>query len=223
MIKAILLDVDNTLLDFDLCAKQAMTEGFAIANLTYTEELYPTFERINNALWMDIEEGKLTKAQLHNMRWQLIFDALGIDAEGAEFEKLFLTRLSEAAVPIEGALELVEYLHGRYTLCIASNAAYKQQIMRLKKSGIYEYIQHIFISENIGAPKPSAAFFDHCLSTLSPVSKDEVMIIGDSLTADIGGALDYGIKSCFFNRKGIRIRSGADYTVFKLSEIKSFL
>lgn len=223
MLKAILLDVDNTLLDFDLGAKQAIKEAFAETKLDYTENVYETFTRINNGLWHDIEKGLLTREGLYKIRWPRIFEALGIAADGVAFEKLFLSHLRESAIPVEGAIELVEYLYGKYTLCIASNAAYNQQILRLKKAGLYGYMKHIFISEKIGAPKPTKAFFKHCINALQPIKAEEVMIIGDSLTADIEGAAEFGIQSCLFNRKGISTESPATYTVTKLSEIKGFL
>lgn len=223
MIKAILLDVDNTLLDFDLGAKEATKEAFADAGLEYSDEVHPVFTRINNGLWEDIENGLLTKEGLYQIRWQLIFDELGIRANGKEFEKLFLRRLRESAIPVDGAPELVRYLHGKYILCIASNASYDQQVKRLKKAGLYGYMRHIFISEKIGAPKPAAEFFEYCLKALSPIKREELMIIGDSLTADIDGAASFGIKSCFFNRRGIKIKSPADFTVAELGEIKAFL
>ncbi len=223
MIKAVLLDVDNTLLDFDLGAKQAAKEIFDGLGLEYPEDLHTVFTRINNALWQNIEKGILTKEQLYEIRWQLIFDELGVKANGREFESLFRERLKESAIPVDGVLELVKYLSGKYTLCIASNGPYGQQIRRLKKAGLYGYIKHFFVSERIGAPKPGREFFEHCLKELSPIKREEVIMIGDSLTADISGAAAFGMKSCYFTRGQRAEKSPADYTVAELCDIRCFL
>lgn len=223
MIKAVLLDVDNTLLDFDEGSKYAIMQVFSEYGFEYTDDVYPTFTRINTALWHDIEKGLLTREGLYKKRWPSILGALGIGGDGVAFEQCFLAHLRESAVPVEGAMETVRYLSEKYTLCIASNAAYKQQLIRLEKSGLLGYMKHVFISEQIGAPKPSAEFFQHCMQVLSPLTKNEVIMIGDSLTADINGAVEFGIKSCFFNRTGVDTESVADYTVKRLADIKRFL
>ena len=137
MIKAVFLDVDNTLLDFDLCAVRVMRQCFEEFGLAFeTSMYYDTFTRINNPLWEQIERGELTREELFRVRWTLIFRALGIDFDGPTFEKRFLALLETTAVPVPGAPELVSYLQGKYTLCAASNAFYEQQIRRLTLAGI---------------------------------------------------------------------------------------
>lgn len=223
MIKAVLLDVDDTLLDFDLGAREAATEAFKEAGLTYGDDVHRAFTRINNDLWRSVEKGLMTREELYKIRWQTILDSLGIKADGEKLERSFHLHLRESAIPVDGALELVRYLYQRYTLCIASNAPYRQQTLRLKKAGLYGYMKHIFVSEAIGFSKPSREFFEYCLKALSPLTPDEIMVIGDSLTADINGAAAFGLKSCYFNRCGTDVKSPADYTVAGLDEIKNFL
>ncbi len=108
MIKAVFLDVDNTLLDFDLCAVRVMRQCFEEFGLAFeTSMYYDTFTRINNPLWEQIERGELTREELFRVRWTLIFRALGIDFDGPTFEKRFLALLETTAVPVPGAPELV--------------------------------------------------------------------------------------------------------------------
>ena len=110
MLKAVLMDIDDTLLDFGKCAEQAMRIGFAEWGLPYDDSTYATFTRINDGLWLMIERGELTTQQLFQFRWNRIFEALGIQADGAAFEKRFLDLLYETAIPVDGADEICRYL-----------------------------------------------------------------------------------------------------------------
>ena len=120
MLKAVLMDIDDTLLDFGKCAEQAMRIGFAEWGLPYDDSTYATFTRINDGLWLMIERGELTTQQLFEFRWNRIFEALGIQADGAAFEKRFLDLLYETAIPVDGADEICRYLKGKYILCAAA-------------------------------------------------------------------------------------------------------
>ena len=139
MLKAVLMDIDDTLLDFGKCAEQAMRIGFSEWGLPYDDSTYATFTRINDGLWLMIERGELTTQQLFEFRWNRIFEALGIQADGAAFEKRFLDLLYETAIPVDGADEICRYLKEKYILCAASNAFHDQQLNRLMKTIWYNH------------------------------------------------------------------------------------
>ncbi len=224
-IKVILFDIDNTLLDFNKGAKAAMEKCLEAHGITPGDEMFDTFLRINDSLWRKIETAELTKAELHRTRWQLIFKELGIALDGEAFEKEFLTALQTSARPVDGAFETLDYLYGKYTLCAASNAPYEQQIKRLSNVGMMKYFSKLFISEKIGHSKPSREFFDACFNELPDISRNEAVIIGDSLTADIFGGIEYGLHTVWFNyaKADVPENLGADYVVNSLSEIKGIL
>lgn len=225
MIKTVFIDIDDTLLDFDECSKNAIKIACKKYNINYTEEIFSTFKSINRLLWLEIEKGTLTKDKLHKIRWKLIFDELKISTDGYLFEKEFFSNLSNSAKPIDGAREILEYLSLKYTVCATTNASFDQQVKRLKICGMYEYIKHIFASEKVGFQKPSPKFFDCCFEMLDDTLKSEVIIIGDSISADITGGVEYGIKSCWLNRRKEKIPEGLkiDYIVENLYEIKNIL
>ena len=223
MIKAILLDVDNTLLDFNKCACAAMQDAAREFSLSLPEHAFAVFRRINDELWRRIEEQTLTTDELYRIRWALIFRELGIDFDGPAFEARFYHYLTTAAEKVDGADELMAHLQGRYTLCIASNAPYLQQVQRMEKAGYLPHLRHLFISEKIGAAKPSPLFFEACLAALAPLQPDEVLMIGDSLTADIAGAKACGIRTCWYRHGSEKDGSMADYCVDCLDEIRSIL
>ena len=151
MLTTILLDVDNTLLDFNACALASMKDAFAYFHLPFSKEtVFPVFLEINSKLWTQIEDGVLTKEQHSQIRWKTILQALGIPFDGVTLEKKFVEGLHEYAIPVEGARELLEYLKSKYVICAASNAPYEQQIHRLQLSGFYQYMDAFYISEKIG-------------------------------------------------------------------------
>ena len=224
MIKAILIDVDNTLLDFNLSAGAAMKLCCGKFGIIFTEEFLPTFIAINDMLWRKIERGELTVEELHKIRWNTVFAALKVSFDGPTFEREFIATLFHTAIPVDGAIDIVRYLSAKYVLCTASNAIHAQQMNRLKISGILPFIAHVFDSEEIGVKKPSPQFFEACLKALSPIKKDEIMLIGDSLSADIAGAENFGIRSIWFNRSNVpKTDIKAFATVTSLSDIKRIL
>lgn len=224
MIKAVLLDVDNTLLDFNKCATKAMGMAFKEYSLPFKESDFLTFKRINDGLWLDIEKKKITREYLHANRFNIILKELGIDFDGHKIEKSFLLDLNVCTEFVDGALDLVKYLSEKYVLCSASNAPYNQQIARLNNSGLNKYLKKTFISEKMGVNKPDKKFFDKCFEELAPITKEQTVMIGDSLTADINGAKEYGLKCIWFNFDKKKTRGDeADFIVNKLEEIKEIL
>ena len=224
-IKAVLIDIDDTLLDFSKCAEESMRISCAANKLEYTQSLCDTFHEVNDMLWQRIELGSLTPKELHRIRWNLIFEKRGIKADGEAFEADFFRNLSETSVPVDGALDLLKYLSRKYSVYTASNAAHRQQAQRLQKSGMLQYIKDCITSVEIGFQKPTKEFFDVCMQRLGGISKDEIVIIGDSLTADIEGGISYGIKTIWFNKYGKNPLKdiNSDFTVTSLSDIKSLL
>ena len=169
-LKAIFIDIDNTLLSFDEYVKQTMEQGFAHFGLkAYELWMYDTFTQVNHGLWRQIEDGTLTFAELTKIRWNRVFEALGIDFDGPVFEKYFRGALYDSAIPEDGAYELLDALKEDYILCAASNGPYEQQLHRLEIAGMRDALQ-------------------------------ECMMIGDSLTSDIRGGQMYGMQTCLYRR-----------------------
>lgn len=225
MTKIVLIDVDDTLLDFHACAGESMACVLAQYGLPYPEHLLETFTRINNGLWQALERGEITREKLHAVRFDLIFREMGIPLSGPEFETRFRNELKSAAIPVEGAQELLAYLAGKYTVCIASNADEKQQRARLTRAGLLPYVEHLFISQALGADKPSREFFAGCFAQLPGALPEEAVMIGDSLTADIRGARDFGLRTIWFAPQGgtAQAADAPDYTVRSLAEICNIL
>lgn len=231
MTKVILLDIDDTLLSFQQYVKESMKSGFEVFGIgPYREEMYDTFQEINTRLWQELEQGVLSFEELKKIRWNLIFKALGIRADGVAFEAYFRDCLFDSAIPVEGAMELLKALKEKYVLCAASNGPYHQQVNRLKRGGMLSYFSHLFISEEMGCAKPSKEYFDICLKRLNEgqgdlVLPEDVMIVGDSLSSDIAGGIASGFRTLYYNPSRRELPHGIcpDYTVEHLKQIVGIL
>ncbi|MBR6530285.1 MAG: YjjG family noncanonical pyrimidine nucleotidase [Clostridia bacterium] len=223
-VKYVLLDVDNTLLDFNAGAEKAALKAFEAFGLDAAKYDHATFRRLNDALWAALERGEITREQIHKTRWNIIFEALGVEGDGEAFEHEFLAQILTSVVPVEGAHELLRYLSAKYPLYVASNAPHTQQINRLKAAGMYGYFTDVFTSELFGVAKPSSAFFENALSRIEGARAEECVMIGDSLSADVKGANAFGMQTVFFDFKAEHPEvCVADEVVWSLREIKLFL
>ena len=225
MIKAVLIDIDDTLLDFIKSAKCAIKTIFPLCGLEYTDNVGSMFQEINEELWRKIERREITKQEMYALRWKTILEALNIKYDGVEMEKLFRSTLSGIAEPVDDAYILLDYLYEKYPLYAATNSSYEHQHKRLTQSNMLKYFQKLFVSEKMGALKPAKEFFDGCLKEMGDITPDEIVIIGDSLTADISGGKEYGLKTIWFNPNNLPEPNSLvpDYTVKSLLEIKNIL
>lgn len=229
-LKVLFLDIDNTLLDFDASAQQSMEETFRVFGLPFRPEMMDIFNEENDKIWKRIEKRELSTEDLKHVRWQTILPRLGLFADGEAMEQEFKAKLHTCAVPVEGALEILPYLREKYMLCAASNGPYHQQLNRLEKAGMLDYFTHCFVSEQLGAEKPSQRFFDGCFAELPGILPEETMMIGDSLTADMAGGRQAGMHTCWYDRKRQSITGAAvlgmeyaDHTILNLQELKKLV
>ncbi|MDY5805604.1 MAG: HAD-IA family hydrolase, partial [Oscillospiraceae bacterium] len=126
---------------------------------------------------------------------------------------------------MDGAPELLEAIAPKYDLYLASNGASKVQHPRLDAAGIRKYFKGLFISEEMGADKPSKAFFDLCFAAIPDFDPATAVMVGDSLTSDIRGGRNAGIRTCWFNprRQPPHPDIPADHTFYALSELPALL
>ncbi|MBR1731266.1 MAG: HAD-IA family hydrolase, partial [Ruminococcus sp.] len=205
-IKAVFIDIDNTILSFDDYVRETMRNGFKKFGLReYEGWMFGVFLGINSKLWRQIETKEITFNELQKIRWNTVFEKLDIDFDGIKFEKYFRECLRDSAIPVNGAYEMLGYLSDRYILCAASNGPLEQQINRLKVGNMLDCFTAVYVSEGVGASKPSEKFFSYALEDLrkktgEEILPEEIVIIGDSITADIVGGARFGMKTCWYNR-----------------------
>ncbi|MBQ8868733.1 MAG: YjjG family noncanonical pyrimidine nucleotidase [Oscillospiraceae bacterium] len=224
MIKYAFFDVDNTLIDFQESAKLAMPRLFEKMGYPYNEEVPKIYHKIGDPLWAAVERKEITGKYLRSIRWGLICKELGFECDSIAMEAEYAEQLSNFAVLIDGADDLLKYLKEKgYTVVIASNSYKDQQIRRTKLAGISQYIDAYFTSMDIGFEKPRIEFFNACFEGLGYPPKDEVIMIGDSLNADVAGGKEAGIKTIWFDKFKTHAENDADYCVTSLRDIMKIL
>lgn len=223
-LKCVLIDIDNTLLDFGKSSQLAIIRTCEDFNIVYPKQIFEVFVKVTNDMWRKIQDGNLTETQLRQTRWKAIFDIFGISADGPAFEEEFHRQLHDSAVPVDGAVEVLEYLHSKYTVCTASNASFEQQRNRMELAGMSKYIDRMFVSERLGAQKPSPAFFEACLNQLI-LNPQNTIMIGDDIHADMLGAASCGIHTCWFNPNNLANTENVslDFTISNLSDLYNLL
>lgn len=193
----VLMDIDNTLLDFDAGTKESLTKLLAAFGHQLTEEKLARFFGINNALWTAYEHGEIEKSFIFPTRFQRFLGEMGVETDWLAANGMYAKGLSESAVLMPHAIELLEQLKGKVKLYAVTNGVTTTQTPRLEKSGLDRYFDGVFISEQMGCKKPEKAFFDKVFAAIGPVGKDRCIILGDSLTSDMQGGRNAGIKTCY--------------------------
>lgn len=225
MIRHILLDLDDTLLDFGAAERAAIAKAFLQFGLEPTEVLLQRYSEINQAQWEAFERGEITRDTVLVRRFVLLFDELGLDIDAQACEDVYRGWLSVGHYFVEGAEALLDYLYPKYNLYLASNGVADTQYSRLDSAGINHYFKEIFISETTGYHKPEREYFDYCFARMPGFKAEETLIIGDSLTSDIRGGLNAGIRTCWFNpnHKPRRPELLPDFEVHSLKELETIL
>ena len=225
MLKIIFFDLDDTLLDFTRAEREALSCAFRCFDIDPAPTVLDRYHVINREQWELLEEGVLTRAQVLTRRFDLLFEELGVRCSSREVCDCYEDFLAQGHWFIPGAVELLVELAPRYDLYLASNGAAAVQQSRLKSAGIGPYFKDIFISEELGADKPGPAFFAAAFSAISDFNPETALIVGDSLTSDIRGGRNAGIRTCWFNPHGKPARPDItpDYTIRALAELPDLL
>jgi 2-haloacid dehalogenase len=199
-LKWLLFDLDNTLLDFDAGARKSLEETLVEFGYGGKPDLIESYHQINQQCWQKFERGDIDIPTLKRLRFEFFVRENKFDLNPADLNRAYLDRLSQQTVEISGARQLLENTRNTFRLALVTNGFAEVQRPRIRRSGLHRYFEHIVISEEIGSNKPATAFFDHTFTLMGRPDPEEVMIIGDSLSSDIKGGLDYGIRTCWFNR-----------------------
>ena len=225
-IKMLLWDIDGTILDFPAAEKAAIRSCFdAFALGKCTDEMLLEYSGINRHYWHLLEQGKLSKPEILVRRFEEFLGNCGLNTSVAEaFNAEYQLRLGDTLVFHKNAMETLIALKGNYVQCAATNGTKVAQERKLASSGLDQIFDYVFISEDIGFEKPAKGFFDAVFKKTRMLPGD-AMMIGDSLTSDIKGGLDYGILTCWYNSGGSEVLSElkADHVIHDLDEIPALL
>ena len=224
MIKTVFLDLDDTLFDFHRSESEAISLTLLHFGIEPTEAVKKRYSQINRSMWEQLELGNMTREEILVRRFELLFAELGVSLNGMEARHTYEWNLGGSYFYIEGAEELLSELSSKYDLYLMSNGTAAVQDRRIAASGIAKYFKGLFISEKIGYNKPSREFFERCFAKIPDFDRNTAIIIGDSLSSDIQGGINAGIKTCHYNPTGVK-KDGPtpDYTVNTFEELPGLL
>jgi len=223
MIKVVLWDIDGTLLDFEKAEEAGIRGCFAQYNLgECTDEMLEAYKKINRGYWQQMERGEIEKPVLLVKRFEDFLGAYGLDTSvAAGVNELYQILLGDTVVFTPHAWETVQALKGKVLQCAVTNGTKVAQDRKLKNSKLEHEFEHIFISEVVGVEKPNIGFFEEVFRVIGQYASDEVLIVGDSLTSDIQGGINAGIKTCWYNPNGLENTSALqpDYEMKDVAEV----
>jgi putative hydrolase of the HAD superfamily len=223
--KWLLFDLDGTLFDYNSAEKNALKMTFQSHIKNYSDEYLDTYRTINKKIWTDFENGLITQKEIKAQRFKILGDTLSLSFDAEKFSSDYLDNLSQQTQLIEGAEDVLGQLHTKYQFALVTNGLTQVQRPRIKSSTIANYFSEVIISEEIGFAKPDQAFFDITFERIGHPPREDVMIIGDSLTSDMLGGTRYSITTCWFNPDGLEAGDDVkiDYEISSLSNLLSIL
>jgi YjjG family noncanonical pyrimidine nucleotidase len=199
----ILFDADHTLFDFDRSSQEALQETLAQYGVAHHPDHWTVYDRINKRCWADFEQGRIGREAMRTMRFSRFFDYLdNPDIDVDAFAMGYLNLLPTRPYFITGAPELLEWLHGKVRMGIITNGLREVQRPRLERTGIDRLFEVIVVSGEINHTKPHHAFFDYAHQHMGRPAHDRVLVVGDSLSADILGGSAFGFRTCWYNPSG---------------------
>ena len=225
MIEFLFLDLDDTILDFHKAERIAIGKTIREFGVEPTEEVLRRYHVINKWHWEQLELGKLTRAEVLENRFEMLFGELGVEADKTACARAYEKNLSIGHFFLPGAEEAVDALSKKYRLFLASNGTASVQKGRMTSANLYRFFERVFVSQEIGHNKPSKAYFDACFAQIPGFDPEKAMIVGDSLSSDILGGIRAGIKTVWVNpghgpgREDIR----PDYEIEALSQLEALL
>lgn len=221
----VFFDLDHTLWDFDKNSEMAFDRIFKskypnINTLDFIEKYVP----INQACWKLYQNDQISHIELRYNRLKLSFDALDYqisDENINEIANAYIEFLTDNNHLFDGAIEVLEYLKPKYRLHIITNGFASVQDKKINNASLRGYFNTITNSELAGVKKPNSIIFDYAVN-LAQTSKNNCIMIGDCLDADVNGALNAGLDAIFFNEKNIEVSQDIKQ-IKHLLELKKYL
>ncbi len=221
----IFFDLDHTLWDFDKNSVLAFDKIFKSQHPTIdTNQFVEVYAPINQACWKLYQVDKITHEELRYQRLKQTFDVLNYTISDEEIDQIsvdYIDFLPDNNLLFDGAKELLDYLFPKYKLHIITNGFAEVQTKKLKNSGIESYFKTVTNSEKAGVKKPHRNIFEFALS-LAETNKENAVMIGDCIEADVQGAIDFGMKAILFDEQ--KLNSSKEIVkINHLLELKNIL
>ena len=225
MIEFLFLDLDDTILDFHKAEHIAISKTFREFGIEPTEEVLSRYSQINKSCWHKLELGLWDRETVLVRRFALLFAEYGIVQEGTPVARAYEKNLGIGHWFLPGAEEAVASLSKKYRLFLASNGTASVQKGRMTSANLYRFFEKVFVSQELGYNKPAPEIFQRAVAQIPGYDPEKAMMVGDSLTSDILGGINAGIKTCWVNPKHLPADPAipADYEIESLSQLEALL
>lgn len=223
MIEFLFLDLDDTILDFHKAERIALSKTLLHFGIDPTEHVLGRYHLINKSCWEALEKGQLTREQVVVRRYELLFAELGAACDAEAVTALYTENLAIGHYFLPGAEEAVAALSQKYRLFLASNGTASVQAGRMTSANLYRFFEKTFVSQELGYNKPAKAFFEACFAQIPGFDPAKTMMVGDSLTSDIQGGINAGIRTCWVNPEHRTGHIKPDYEIESLSQLEDLL
>ena len=208
----ILFDADDTLLDFKRSEHDALTLTLTSFELPSDKTVTDTYSEINDGYWKALERGEVTKEALKVHRFADLCAHFGFEIDPEKMAREYERNLANMSYLLDGAKELLRDMAEKYRIYIVTNGIKEVQMGRLGGSEIRDHFIKAFVSEEMGCEKPRVEYFEAVAREIPDFDKTRTVIIGDSLSSDIKGGMNFGIDTCWFNPKGKQAPEGMKIT-----------
>ncbi len=198
----VLFDADGTLFDFDRAEGHALKQTFAAFQMPFSQRIRDSYREINQALWEALERSETDKATLKTERFRRLLHTHHLSGRPDALNLEYETQLARCSFLLDGAVSVCQGLAAFCQLAIITNGLADVQHSRFYGSPLPQWIPHLFISDCIGHEKPHPVFFQTVLQALAVADKGRVLVVGDSLTADVAGGQQAGLATCWMNPAG---------------------
>lgn len=221
----VLLDADNTLLDFTRSEHEALCDCLRARGLPTHREITDRYAKINDDFWKQLEKGEVTRELLRIQRFAKLFCEFGYDCDPVQMADDYMAALSTKSYLMEGALDFCQHLYGKCRMFVITNGNTSVQKGRFDPCPLAPMFENCFISEEMGCAKPEKAFFDAVAALIPNFDPADTIVIGDSLSSDIQGGINAGLTTCWFNPQGKAVPADMpiDHVVTTFEEIEAII
>ena len=219
--KWIIFDADGTLFDYDRAERTALQSTFEHFGIEFKSDYLSVYKSCNKELWDAFEFGHITIDRLKVQRFELLLQTLNMNLHAEQFSESYLFYLSKGAHLINGAEQLLQLLSNKVKLILMTNGIKEVQRSRLNLSPIKNFFSDIIISDEVGVAKPDKEIFEIALHNMSITDKRSILMVGDNLTSDIKGGIEFGIDTCWYNpkQKKTNLHIKATYEIQNLADL----
>lgn len=214
-----LLDLDHTLFDTDASEVAAFEQTMLVAGEQDAERYLSPFQKINLEMWAAVERGEVSPNDIRAGRFERLVAEQGLDADPLQMADNYVAGLSAYGELYDGAHEVLQELSANASLAMVTNGLGEVQRSRVERLGLGDYFDAVAISAELGVAKPAVEIFDFVFQSLGSPPKENAVMVGDNLSADIRGGANYGIATCWYNPHG-RPGNGTDQSDHEIEHLK---